>query len=165
MPRTIVYPSATQNKAAQTKGSEVRADGNESTQSGDDYGDKLVKYIPGEVLAFFLPAWALFANEGTSEAESTMTWRWIVFFVALVATVGYLLLRAPKQGETPAPPPWYFYVLSALAFVAWAIGTTDAGQVLFCLSSEVGSKFIIMAAVLLIPMIDGLLTRYLPPSP
>jgi uncharacterized membrane protein len=117
----------------------------------DEWGDKLVKYIPAEVLAFYIPSWALVDT-------ATPLGQWLVFAIALAGTVAYLMARADRAD----PPRWYFYVLAALAFVAWAIGTTTSGGVLFHLPPWL-AQITVLAAVFLIPLLDEILTKYLAP--
>ena len=118
----------------------------------DTYGDKLVKYIPAEVIAFFVPAYAL-----VKSATDPDDWAKILVLVqCILGTVGYLFIRSPKGN----PPRWYFYVLAAIAFLAWAIGTSDIGLLLGI--AEELSKFTLLAGVFLVPMVDEVLTRLLP---
>ncbi len=127
-----------------------------STAPKDEFGDKLVKYIPAEVIAFFLPAYAL----AKSADPAGLAWLpYALVVVAGLGLVGYLLIRAPKDN----PPRWYFYVLSVVAFLAWIAGTSAAGADVFHLVQvEITGKLILMAAVFAIPLLDELLTRFLP---
>lgn len=84
---------------------------------------------------------------------------WLLVGVAVLGTVGYLLVRADKA----KPPRWYFYPLAVAAFLGWAIGTTIEVAELFNLSQpELSGKLVIMATIFVVPLIDELLTRYLP---
>lgn len=141
MVRTVVYPSAKQALPAAV------------VQQPDSFGDKLVKYIPAEVIGFFLPAYAL-ATKLTGHK-----WvGWAILVLSSLGLVGYLLIRADKNN----PPRPYFYLLSVAAFLAWVVGTSSAGGDLFCLDQpEITGKLIVMGAVFLIPLADELLTRYL----
>lgn len=135
MQRTAVYPRA----------------GRALGQPVDEWGDKLVKYVPAEVLAFYIPAWALVET-------ATPLGQWLVFAISLVGTVAYLMARADRAD----PPRPYFYVLAALAFIAWAIGTTTSGSVLLHLP-QWSAQITVLAAVFLIPLIDEIVTKYLAP--
>jgi hypothetical protein len=137
MPRTIVYPHPPIRNFAS---------GALSDQP-DRYGDKLVKYIPAEALAFYLPMYTLMKDQGPGS-------RYAAFIVAVLGVPLYLFTRSDRS----SPPNWYYYVISVLAFVAWAIGTSTLGQDLFALS-EVSSKFVTGCAVFLLPAVDALLTR------
>ncbi len=144
--RTVVYPLPGAADAA--------VKGQSAQQQSDNYGDKLVKYIPAEVIAFFLPAYTLAAK------LQNLWWvGWLILVLSTLALIGYLLLRSDQNN----PPHWYFYILSVGAFLAWAVGTSSAGVDLFHLDqSEITGKLIVMGAVFLIPLVDELLTRYLP---
>ncbi|MEO6196102.1 MAG: hypothetical protein ABIS20_24035 [Thermoanaerobaculia bacterium] len=153
MVRTVVYPNTilerdlTNNVAV----AEVSQE--------DSYADKLVKYIPAEVIGFFIPAYALATQVSGHWAQ------WLVLGLCALGTVGYLMIKAPKD----APPRWYFYILALLSFLAWAIGTSDALTNLLQTGNDENTKLvgklILAAAVFLIPLIDSLLTRFLPPAP
>jgi membrane protein DedA with SNARE-associated domain len=158
MVRHVVYPSAHQTKIAPELAAAAAAA--EDQQQPDGYGDKLVKYIPAEVIAFFLPAYALAAK--LDHFKEDLEWiGWLLVVGAAFGAVGYLLVKADKS----KPPRWYFYPLSVLAFLGWAVGTSTAVAELFDLTQpDITGKLIVMAAVFVIPLIDELLTRYLPPS-
>jgi hypothetical protein len=119
-------------------------------QTTDDWGDKLVKYIPAEVLAFFIPAYAVVETAGPIGP-------WIVFALALAGNIAYLIARADRAD----PPRWYFYVLAGIAFGAWAIGTTTVGAVLLHLPPW-SAEITVLGAVFLIPLADEILTKYVP---
>lgn len=125
--------------------------GSKGSALPDEWGDKIVKYIPAEVLAFYIPAWAL--------VETQSLGSWFVFFVGLFGTIAYLLVRADRAN----PPRWYFYALAAAAFIAWVIGTTTSGAVLFHLP-EWSAEVTVLGAVFLIPLIDEIVTKYTTPN-
>jgi len=139
MPRTIVYPRAAKRAAA--------AGG--SASAPDELSEKLLKYIPGEVIAFYVPIYALVPKEPA--------WgRWLILALAALGGLGYLIARADKT----APPRFYFYVLAVVAFLAWALGTSTVGTDLWALPDWV-NRVAIPAAVFLVPMVDEVLTRLL----
>jgi hypothetical protein len=117
----------------------------------DSYSEKLLKYIPAEVIAFFLPAYALVQDPSKPKA-----YKWLALGFGLVGTLGYLKARADQEN----PPRWYFYILSAFSFMIWAVGTTQARE-LFGLEDDI-SKFFVLVGVFLIPLIDELLTKRSP---
>jgi len=129
MNRTIVYP------VAGAKGGEA-----------DTWGDKLVKYIPAEVIAFYVPMYAL--------VESAQPWAaWLVLGLGALGTLGYLRVFLVP----PGPPRFYFYVLSVVAFAAWAVGTSSIGSRLWHMPTW-AEEVTILAAVFLIPLTDELAT-------
>jgi hypothetical protein len=161
MIRTVVHRVP---KLAETKGAADGAPASPSPKEApqDQFGDKLVKYIPAEVIAFFLPAYALvepFRKDGHLE---DLQWLPYVLVVAgFFGVMGYLFIRAPKEN----PPRPYFYILAGLAFLAWAAGTSAASSDVFHLiKPEISGKLIVFAAIFLIPLIDEILTRRLSSS-
>lgn len=154
MPRTPTYPRAAPTAAstAETLPRSTTASASAAQLlSADGMAEKIVKYVPAEVLAFYAPAYALIP-------EGDLLLRRIVLGAGLMGTVVYLLAARPKS----AGPPAYFYVLAAIAFLAWAIGVSDVGVQLLGLSSA-ASKVLFAVGVFLIPGIDEALTRFLPP--
>lgn len=140
MPRTVVYPEASASRGARSVEPDAPA-------RPDAYPEKLVKYVPAEVVAFYVPAYTMAPDE-------RMFLKWAILLMAAVGTVGYLRLQAPDA----IPPRWYFYVLSLVAFFAWALGTTSTGDDLLHLSRE-ESAIALLAGVFLVPMIDEWISR------
>jgi hypothetical protein len=120
----------------------------EEAAARDDYTGKLVKYVPAEVLAFFAPMAA--AVEGRN---SLLIAAMIIGFLATPAYLWYGAQKLPPEQK----PLVHLYPLSAVAFVAWALGTSSIGS-LIGLDSIVTS-FILGTSVFLIPLVDGLVER------
>lgn len=141
MPRTIVYASP--RSTVDTRD----ALGKDTTtqDSGDGYTERLSKYIPAEVLAAFLPLVGLTGNRGTLLH--------VAFWSGLVATVLYLYIHALRETDKTKRPRWFFYVLAALAFFAWAIGTSDPVRNMFGWD-DVGARFALAMAAFAIPVLD-----------
>lgn len=110
----------------------------------DTYTEKLVKYVPAEIIAFYVPAYALIGKTATGAA--------VTLAVGAIATFVYLQWQVRRE---PKKQPWTFYVLAVLAFFGWALGISTVGTVLFGLTAEV-SAFILLVLVLAIPALDGL---------
>jgi hypothetical protein len=171
MPRTVVYPPrAGQRDAGKAvaaaapspeRGEVPKAPAPQPPTKEDGLGDKLMKYIPAEVIAFYVSGYVLAGSLGGKA-------RWAVLLVCLFGTPAYLFIRADRVN----PPRWYFYVLATLSFLAWAAGTSTVGADLFGWAdptnpqkAEIMGKFIVTAAVFLIPLTDELLTKLLPNAP
>lgn len=159
MPRTIVYPSAItrRNDSEGPVPANVAPSPQQEPQKEDGFGDKLMKYIPAEVIAFYVSGYILAGQLGK-------TAQGVVLVACLLGTPGYLFVRADKA----APPKWYFYVLAMISFLAWAVGTSTAGVDFFGWvedKAEIMGKFIVTAAVFLVPLTDELLTKLLPNAP
>ncbi len=128
------------------------ADTDPDVQTKDNYSDKLVKYIPAEVIAFYLPMYTYVLSSVTENGEITSkTPLFVVLVISLLGLVGYMYVRRSSTTN------WYFYALSAVAFLAWAIGTSPVGQNLFDLP-ELYNKVILMTGIFLVPMFDELLS-------
>lgn len=138
MARSIVYDTN------QTR-PRVRGNAPLPEAAADQYADKLVKYVPAEVLAFYLPAFALF------EADAG---RWAVAILGALGTVLWTLVAA-KRNKTPLP--WFYPTLALLAYAAWAIGVSALGTDVLGFSKEVAT-LIVLVAILAIPAVDELLS-------
>jgi len=141
MPRAIVYAPDSQRVRSADAGGEA-----------DTLPSKLTKYVPAEVLAFYVPTYA-------NLPDSAEVWRWAVFAIGLVGTVLYLL--ATRLREQSSIGPWYFYALAGVAYVGWAVSVTAAGAELFGLDPAV-TPAILATTVLLVPIVDELVTRFWP---
>ncbi len=141
MPRAIVYAPDSQRVRAADAGGEA-----------DTLPSKLTKYVPAEVLAFYVPTYA-------NLPDSAAAWRWAVFGIGLVGTVLYLLATRLREQQTRGP--WYFYALAGVAYVGWAVSVTSAGGDLFGLDEGV-TPAILATTVLLVPIVDELVTRFWP---
>jgi hypothetical protein len=130
MIRTVVYPG--------------------TSTAADDVPSKLLKYIPAEVIAFYVPIYALVPKAGALGL-------WAVLIISIAATVGYLWVRA----DPTSPPRLYFYILAAVAFVCWALGTSTIGADLWKFPDWV-SRAAVPSGVLLVPLIDEILTKLNP---
>lgn len=128
-----------------------------ATSTTDGYAGKLVKYIPGEVIAFFTPISALIGAAGSSNssaAGSNTGWLIAVTVVGALAAPAYVFVGAAASVRP------YTYVLSTVAFVAWAFGVSpplDAAAGL----SAVAVGVSLGCAVFLIPLIDQVVTKVL----
>ncbi|MFZ1920376.1 MAG: hypothetical protein WBD53_20785 [Xanthobacteraceae bacterium] len=112
----------------------------------DDYATRMVKYIPAEVVAFYLAADKLFVkgaqaiNPNIAEAFVTNHLFYFsvgVFVIALVGTPIYL------RQQAAAGQPWQVQsVVSTLAFVIWAYAVQ--GQVFTAIYSSAISAFLVL---------------------
>jgi hypothetical protein len=80
----------------------------------DDYKERLLKYIPAEIVTLYM------ALKGLIEATNA-SWKvpaaWAIIAVGVIATVLYLF----KTMETPN---WKQIIISTLAFVVWVLAVS-----------------------------------------
>lgn len=144
MSRTIVHERVPIAKDLAAKG--VAARGTLATE--DTYTERLVKYVPAEVLAFFVPI--------STQVGDNKVLLWVTLVVGIAGTIGYLYLHARKQAAEEKTG-WYFYPLAAIAFLAWAIGTNEQVAGLVGLSQS--SRGVILGlCVFAIPLLDEILS-------
>lgn len=123
----------------------------------DDYKDKLLKYVPAEVLAAFA---GLSAAAGAKDS-----YVWLVLAAGLIGTPAYLWYHAnriPEQ-QHDEKPAWYFYVLATGAFIVWALATSDAVRRLLNISTTL-AQILLGITVFLIPVVDAALTTLFGPN-
>jgi hypothetical protein len=80
----------------------------------DTYFDKIIKYIPTDIVAAWVAATGLVATAGN--AVPTTTLLWICFMVGIIITPLWIL----RQSRMPGLPPAYKQsLISTAAFVVW----------------------------------------------
>ena len=148
--RVISYPVASYRTArSETQSVQAALELAEasSEKRADAYADKLVKYIPGEVIAFYLPVYGYIA--GTSKLAE-----WVVLAIGIIGTLVYLMARSDRSNM----PRWYFFVLAIIAFICWAIGTSSVGTDLWGMPT-MWTKIALASTIFLVPGIDQALTN------
>jgi hypothetical protein len=119
--------------------------GDQGDGGGDNFPEKLVKYVPAEAIAFYAGATAAIGDKRAGI---------IALLAAGVAgTLIYDLARGTRQNTR-----WYFYVLACVAFVSWALGSSAATDKALSIDEVTGS-IILGVTVFLVPGIDELISR------
>jgi hypothetical protein len=141
MPRTVVSPRL------------AAGAGGGAAAGADGLPEKLVKYVPAETLAFFVPAAAAIGtkNEG---------WLIAVIVVALIGTPAYLWQAAPSVPPT-AKPRFYFYFLAEIALACWILGTSGPVESWVGITPTLGG-IVLGIGAFLIPVTDGVLAKLKP---
>lgn len=142
MARTVTYRSITSSRTSRQR---VYKGHDTPEPEADSYSERLVKFVPAEVLAFFVPAAANWADDDTALA--------VICIVGLIATPLYLWLRARDLDEKRQGHLAWYFTLSTVAFAAWALGTSAASSELLGLSPRTGTLILTLAAFL-IPLLD-----------
>ena len=79
----------------------------------DNYWSRVVKYVPGEIVAAWLAVTALL----TGQSAARISLLWIIFGVLLLVTPVSVLRTT---GVADMPPAWTQATLSTIAFAVWA---------------------------------------------
>jgi hypothetical protein len=131
------------------------ADQSKDTQPKDTVPTKLIKYVPAEVVTVTAGGFAAFNPSGD----------WIWASLAFGALVNVLYLFTTTASDSKAPRPRiYFYPLSALAYVVWAIATIASVQKAMSLTTD-KAAYILVVGTFAIPLLDSFFTvveGYLP---
>ena|SRR5258708_6107408 len=144
-PLTFGGPGPSRKKANPTTQSPV-TQSVDDVATRDDYAGKLVKFVPAEVLAFFAPMAA--AVQGRNGLLIAAT---VIAFLSTPAYLWYASQKLPPQQK----PLVHFYPLSAIAFLAWALGTSKIGSLVGL--DSISTSFVLGCSIFLIPLADGLL--------
>lgn len=118
-----------------------------SQPEADSLQAKLVKYVPAEVVSV--------TAAGFAALNPTGNWIWFGLVLGTLANVVYLFVAAVQAAGKAPPPRWYFYLLSAAAFVVWSIATIASVQSSMHLT-ESKASFILFAGAFGIPLLDAL---------
>lgn len=138
MPRAVVPPNP--RSAAR------RSD----SPPSDGLPEKLVKYVPAETLAFFVPTSAVLGSDHDAVLAAAIA-------IGAVGTAGYLWLAA--RNESPdRRPRRHFYPLAVVAFLCWALGTSANVMDMVGIDAT-ASGAILGFAIFLVPLADGLLNE------
>lgn len=88
-----------------------------STNTPDGYRDRLLKYIPAEIVAIYL---ALLSLIKTSDPQTTpvITVEWTIFLIVLIVSV-------PWQRRIMKISKWQQVMIGTIAFVFWAMSLGD----------------------------------------
>lgn len=155
MSRTIVY--ATRQDAAAQGPSALARNQAGSGVDVDGYLERLAKYVPGEILTGFAPLALLVKDR--PEALTLVS----IAFLALTPVYLYITRVIQPEANRPKFRP-YMYLLSACAFIVWALTTSVpfrelvAGRVSgFVKLDDVAATIILVLGALLIPAIDIIL--------
>jgi len=149
-----------------------------ASEYNDRYAVKLLKYIPAEVLAAFVPLVALADKlRSGSKSGSTNLWVWVTIGVGAACVVGYnrwhatdMLRRQLESVHGPyGPKPWpkdrinrehkklqphaYFYLLAVVAFGAWALAVASPVRDVAGLNAT-QSEYIVAAVTFVLPLAD-----------
>lgn len=122
-----------------------------SKKATDGYLSRIAKYVPAETIAIVALLFAQFDPTGSA------VWWWLV--AGAVGNVVYLLSLA-VIGDDDKRPRALFYVLSAVAFVMWAIATLEVVAAEFGIEGdkmEGQQGAILAAAAFFIPALDVVL--------
>ena len=118
--------------------------------TNDSYLNKLVKYVPVEGLAPFLPLATVVANE---DALLVVT-----FVVALL--LGLLLIAVQVKEAAEKPRAW-FWPFVVIAFIAWSVGASQEFREMLGVSQAIGGWLLGLTAAAL-PAFDSGLEKLRP---
>jgi hypothetical protein len=156
VPRTIVYTGPSPPQRSVRRGPATAAGGgagDAALASRDDLLARIAKYVPAEMITLVTLGFAAFPPDGNTV--------WVFVAIGAVLNVIYLFGTALSTAGAPRPP-WFFYLLSAAAFVGWALVTVDAVQEKAGLDGDNATTqqgFILLGTAIFIPLVDIFFSR------
>jgi hypothetical protein len=125
----FVHPRSVRTLAA---ADELRQPGQD-----DNYGARVAKYIPGEVLSGYVAMSGIVASMDEKKAATKVT-AWVVFCLGLVLTPAYLLLLSRLKSAY-----WIQIVIATIAFAIWAYALGGPFKLEGIYSPQIGSLALI----------------------
>jgi hypothetical protein len=86
-------------------------------QKPDEYRDRLIKYIPGDIVAIYLSILALIKTANPDKTPIIKI-EWIIFAIILVVSI-------PWQTRVMKIDKWQQVAIGTVAFVIWAVSLGD----------------------------------------
>jgi hypothetical protein len=121
----------------------------------DSVGDKLVKYVPAEIIALFNLIYLACPKSKNDDKPADKRYvHTIILLLFFCLTPLYHLARGAT--EVPGKRRGYFLPLTALGFVGWALGTTTFLQDMLGEKgvNDVVPVSILVCTVFLVPLVD-----------
>ena len=143
--RTKAKKRATEKKAPKASKEQVA-----ELPTSDNYLSKIAKYVPAETVTITLFAFAAFEPDGNTV--------WVFVALGALANIIYLLGVAMNSPATQRPR-LYFYALTLLAFLGWAIGVIEAVQDKVGIDEDDQRAFVLGATAFLVPALDSILSK------
>ena len=119
----------------------------------DSYLEKIVKYVPAEIVTL-----TTLAVAALQPAGGTIWW---IVIVGALANVLYLFGTALANTSTPMPR-WYFYPLSILAYLVWAaaiIPEFGSKVGIGGANAQTEQSFALALGAFVVPLLDSIFTN------
>lgn len=111
----------------------------------DGFWDKVIKNIPGDIVAGWTAVIGLFKGAaGTLPDQRTLTYLWILFGVFLLVTFVWTLRQTSRAGAKPA---WTQIALSTIAFFVWALALGTPFDTLAIYDGRVAAALLIVYTI------------------
>lgn len=126
-------------KALETTG------GAELPPEADGFWDKVIKNIPGDIVAGWTAVLGLFKGAaGTIPDEQTLIYLWVLFGIFLLVTFIWTWRQTAAAGAKPA---WTQIALSTIAFFVWALALGTPFDTLTFYDGRVAAALLIVYTI------------------
>jgi hypothetical protein len=126
----------------------------------DNYLQKLVKYIPGEVVAAHAAAAGIMVDAATGKLKSHPAFIVWIGFLTVVAFLWTMVATQDKQGRFASRTSWFQSVVASIAYLVWVFALGTGIKEIVTYPPFVGSLLLI-GATLVIPLLEKIFV----PSP
>lgn len=129
-----------------------KALGDETTGSkqAKGYVDRLVKLIPGEIVALYLAGKVQIASQypantnPSSASDSSAMTAWVIWTVVCLGVLVIVRRWATSDKPADVPPEWPAIGLTAVAFLIWVYSLGDVFALLGIFNSLVASLLVLV---------------------
>jgi hypothetical protein len=120
-----------------------------TTDRVDTYADKIVKYIPADVLAAWVAACGIIA--GAAETFPKNNALWICFAFGVIITPLWILRQTRAPGLPPASKQ---AAISTAAFIVWVFALPEGPFTTLPFYHAIWASLVLIAFTLIIGLID-----------
>jgi hypothetical protein len=126
----------------------------------DDFGSRLIKYIPAEIVGAYVVVAGLIQGlltDGKSFLGLTaITWLWISVGVFFLLSPIYMYNASRERNE---PPQWFQVWSAPVAFLAWAFALGGPFEFVVTDYNAAGGSIVLVLVSTAIPALDKLIDR------
>ena len=129
--------------------------------SSDDFGSRLIKYIPAEIVGAYVVVWegriqGLITEEKSFLSLRGITWLWISVCVFLILAPIYMYNASRTKSERPQ---WFQVWCAPIAFLAWAFALGGPFESAMSDYNAAGGLIVLVLVSTAIPALDELIDR------
>jgi hypothetical protein len=131
-----------------------------ASPSSDDFGSRLIKYIPAEIVGAYVFIAGLIQGLLTEEKSFLslrgITWLWISVCVFFILSPIYMYNASRTKSE---PPQWFQVCCAPIAFLAWAFALGGPFESAMSDYNAAGGSIVLVLVSTAIPALDKLIDR------
>jgi len=126
-----------------------------SEPSSDAFMERLVKYIPSEIIGGYIVVSGFIEGLITSDKTflhlDAVSWLWFVMVTFSILTFVYMLFAPRADGESVQ---WFQALTAPVAFLAWSFALGGPFEKTLSDYDKAGAAFLLVIVSLIIPAVD-----------